>query len=77
MLAFPRPGWGVCLSPYMNGQGCGSSCGSGSGAAAGAFPFAVSEETWGSIACPSAHSFISGYLPSYGVVSRTGAGLLR
>ena len=39
-------GWGVCLSPYLNGQGCGSSCGSGSGAAAGIFPFAVSEETW-------------------------------
>ena len=34
-------GWGVCLSPYLNGDGCGSSCGSGSGAAAGVFPFAV------------------------------------
>lgn len=69
-------GWGACMSPYLNGQGCGSSCGSGSGAAAGIFPFAVSEETWGSIACPASFSFISGYLPSYGVTSRTGAGLL-
>ena len=68
-------GWGVCLSPYLNGGGSGSSCGSGSGAAAGVFPFALSEETGGSIAGPSAASFISGYLSSYGVFSRAGADL--
>ena len=68
-------GWGVCLSPYLNGQGSGSSCGSGSGASAGVFPFALSEETGGSIAGPSAASFISGYLSSYGVFSRAGADL--
>ena len=68
-------GWGVCLSPYLNGGGSGSSCGSGSGASAGIFPFALSEETGGSIASPSAASFISGYLSSYGVFSRAGADL--
>ena len=68
-------GWGVCLSPYLNGQGSGSSCGSGSGAAAGIFPFALSEETAGSISGPAASSFISGYLSSYGVLSRAGADL--
>lgn len=48
-------GWGECMSPYLNGPGCGSSCGSGSGAALGALPFAVSEETSGSIACPGTY----------------------
>jgi Asp-tRNA(Asn)/Glu-tRNA(Gln) amidotransferase A subunit family amidase len=69
-------GWGECMSPYLNGPGCGSSCGSGSGAALGALPFAVSEETSGSIACPASASLISGHIGSYGAFSRAGAGLL-
>lgn len=69
-------GWGECMSPYLNGPGCGSSCGSGSGAALGALPFAISEETSGSIACPASASLISGHIGSYGSLSRTGAGLL-
>jgi hypothetical protein len=69
-------GWGDCMSPYLNGEGGGSSCGSGSGAALGAFPFAVSEETYGSVASPSHASLISGHISSYGTISRTGAGLL-
>ena len=69
-------GWGNCMSPYLNGQGGGSSCGSGSGAALGAFPFAVSEETYGSVASPSHASLISGHISSYGTIARTGAGLL-
>lgn len=68
--------WGECMSPYLNGPGCGSSCGSGSGAALGALPFAISEETSGSIACPSSANLISGHIASYGVMSRAGAGLL-
>ena len=67
-------GWGVCLSPYLNGHGSGSSCGSGAGAAAGAFPFALSEETGGSIAGPSAASLISGYLSRYARVRCGGRG---
>lgn len=69
-------GWGECMSPYLNGPGCGSSCGSGSGAALGALPFAVSEETSGSIACPASANLISGHIGSYGSFSRAGAGLL-
>jgi hypothetical protein len=69
-------GWGECMSPYLNGGGCGSSCGSGGGASLGAFPFAISEETSGSIACPSSASLISGHIGSFGSFSRTGAGLL-
>jgi len=69
-------GWGMCMSPYLNGPGSGSSCGSGSGAAYGAFPFAVSEETGGSVAAPSSASLISGHITSYGVASRGGAALL-
>jgi Asp-tRNA(Asn)/Glu-tRNA(Gln) amidotransferase A subunit family amidase len=68
--------WGTCMSPYLNGPGGGSSCGSGSGAAYGAFPFAVSEETNGSVASPAAANLISGHITSYGLVSRGGAGLL-
>jgi hypothetical protein len=68
--------WGECMSPYLNGPGCGSSCGSASGAALGALPFSVSEETSGSIACPSSASLISGHIGSYGSLSRAGAGLL-
>lgn len=71
-------GWshGMCMSPYLNGNGGGSSCGSGSGAALGALPFAISEETSGSIASPAFANLISGHITSYGMFSRTGAALL-
>ncbi|KAJ1460882.1 amidase signature domain-containing protein [Pelagophyceae sp. CCMP2097] len=69
-------GWGECMSPYLNGPGCGSSCGSASGAALGALPFAISEETSGSIACPASANLVSGHIASYGLMSRGGAGLL-
>lgn len=69
-------GWGQCMSPYLNGPGGGSSCGSGSGAALGALPFAISEETSGSIASPAFANLVSGHIGSYGTISRTGAGLL-
>mmetsp|Transcript_17725 Transcript_17725/g.33617 ORF Transcript_17725/g.33617 Transcript_17725/m.33617 type:complete len:293 (-) Transcript_17725:1395-2273(-) len=71
-------GWshGMCMSPYLNGNGGGSSCGSGSGAALGALPFAISEETSGSIASPSYANLISGHISSYGTFSRAGAALL-
>ena len=42
----------------------------------GALPFAVSEETSGSIACPASANLISGHIGSYGSFSRAGAGLL-
>lgn len=68
--------WGEAMSPYLNGPGCGSSAGSASGAAIGALPFAVSEETSGSIACPASASLISGHIGSFGSFSRAGAALL-
>jgi len=64
------------MSPYLNGPGGGSSCGSGSGAAYGALPFAVSEETSGSIASPAAANLVSGHISSYGLMSRAGSELL-
>jgi len=72
----PVSGWGECMSPYLSGHGGGSSCGSGSGAALGALPFAVSQETWGSIVSPVRENHISGHLASYGVFSRAGATIL-
>lgn len=69
-------GWGDCMSPFLNGEGGGSSCGSGSGAALRAFPFAVSEETFGSVASPAHANLVSGHISSYGTIARTGAGLL-
>jgi len=72
----PVHGWGQCMSPYLTGNGGGSSCGSGSGAALGALPFAISEETWGSIVSPCRENHISGHLTSYGVFSRGGASIL-
>jgi Asp-tRNA(Asn)/Glu-tRNA(Gln) amidotransferase A subunit family amidase len=64
------------MSPYLTGNGGGSSCGSGSGAALGALPFAISEETWGSIVSPCRENHISGHLSSYGTFSRGGASIL-
>jgi aspartyl-tRNA(Asn)/glutamyl-tRNA(Gln) amidotransferase subunit A len=52
---------------------CGSSSGSGAIVAAGLAAFAIGTETWGSIVCPSAFCGVSGFRPTYGRVSRTGA----
>ncbi len=50
----PVHGWGQTMSPTLMADSGGSSTGSGSAVSVGALPFAVSEETWGSIASPSA-----------------------
>ena len=68
-------GWGMCISPYLNGHGSGSSCGSAAGAAIGAFPFALSEESFGSIVGPASASLVSGHIASYGGITRTGANI--
>src|ERR1051326_2886679 len=52
---------------------CGSSSGSGAVVAAGLAAFAIGNETWGSIVCPSAYCGISGLRPTFGRVSRYGA----
>lgn len=51
----------------------GSSSGSGAAVAAGCIPFAIGSETWGSIVVPAAYNGVSGFRPTYGLVSRRGA----
>ncbi len=50
----------------------GSSSGSGAAVAAGLASFAIGTETWGSILCPAAFCGLTGFRPTYGVVSRAG-----
>ena len=51
----------------------GSSSGSGAAVAAGCVPLAIGSETWGSIHGPAAYNAITGFRPTYGLVSRHGA----
>jgi aspartyl-tRNA(Asn)/glutamyl-tRNA(Gln) amidotransferase subunit A len=51
----------------------GSSSGSGSAVAAGCVPLAIGTETWGSIHVPAAFNGITGFRPTFGLVSRHGA----
>lgn len=51
----------------------GSSSGSAAAVAAGLVPFALAAETMGSIMTPSSFCGVSGFRPSYGIVSRFGA----
>ncbi len=51
----------------------GSSAGSVSATVAGLIPFAIGTETWGSIITPSTLCGATGFRPSFGSVSRSGA----
>ncbi len=51
----------------------GSSSGSGAAVAAGCVPLAIGSETWGSIVVPAASNGVTGFRPTYGLVSRRGA----
>ena len=51
----------------------GSSSGPGAAVAAGLVPFAIGSETSGSILTPSAFTGVTGFRPTYGLVSRHGA----
>jgi aspartyl-tRNA(Asn)/glutamyl-tRNA(Gln) amidotransferase subunit A len=65
---------GACRTPWDLARWAGgSSSGSGSAVAAGLVPFAIGSETWGSITCPAAFCGVTGYRPTYGVLSRHGA----
>jgi aspartyl-tRNA(Asn)/glutamyl-tRNA(Gln) amidotransferase subunit A len=65
---------GPCRTPWDLARWAGgSSSGSGSAVAAGLVPFAIGSETWGSITCPAAFCGVTGYRPTYGVLSRHGA----
>jgi aspartyl-tRNA(Asn)/glutamyl-tRNA(Gln) amidotransferase subunit A len=65
---------GPCRTPWdLSRWAGGSSSGSGAAVAAGLVPFALGSETWGSIVCPAAFCGVTGFRPSYGVLSRHGA----
>ena len=51
----------------------GSSAGSASATVAGLVPFAIGTETWGSILSPSTLCGASGFRPTFGSISRSGA----
>jgi aspartyl-tRNA(Asn)/glutamyl-tRNA(Gln) amidotransferase subunit A len=51
----------------------GSSSGSGAVVAAGCLPIALGSETWGSITNPATLNGITGFRPTYGMISRHGA----
>ena len=68
--AFTGPGRNAWSAEHWAG---GSSSGSGAAVAAGCVPFAVGSETWGSIVVPAAYNGVTGFRPTYGLVSRRGA----
>jgi aspartyl-tRNA(Asn)/glutamyl-tRNA(Gln) amidotransferase subunit A len=65
---------GACRTPwnteYWSG---GSSGGSAAATSAGLVGFSVGTETWGSILCPSAFCAATGFRPTSGRISRSGA----
>lgn len=67
------PGINPWNKSYWSG---GSSSGSGSAVSAGLIPFAIGSETWGSILTPAANCGVTGYRPTFGIVSRFGSMVL-
>ena len=68
--SFTGPG----RSPWNTGHWSGgSSSGPGAAVSAALVPFAIGSETSGSIITPCAYSGVTGFRPTYGVVSRHGA----
>ncbi|MGE3798198.1 MAG: amidase [Thermomicrobiales bacterium] len=68
--AFTGPGKSALDPQAWSG---GSSSGSGSAVGSGCVPFAIGTETWGSIHIPSAFNGLTGFRPTYGLVSKHGA----
>lgn len=68
--SFTGPGRTPWNTEFWSG---GSSSGPGASVGAALVPFAIGSETSGSILTPAAFSGVSGFRPSYGVVSRNGA----
>lgn len=65
---------GPALNAWSRGHWAGgSSSGSGSAVAAGCVPLAIGTETWGSIHVPAAFNGVTGFRPTFGLVSRHGA----
>lgn len=68
--SFTGPGLTPWNTAFWSG---GSSSGPGAAVAAGLVPFAIGSETSGSILTPSAFCGVTGFRPTYGLVSRHGA----
>ena len=68
--SFTGPGRSPWNTGYWSG---GSSSGPGAAVSAALVPFAIGSETSGSILTPCAFSGVTGFRPTYGVVSRHGA----
>jgi Asp-tRNA(Asn)/Glu-tRNA(Gln) amidotransferase A subunit family amidase len=65
---------GLTRNPWNPTLGSGgSSAGSASATVAGLVPFAIGTETYGSIVDPSARCGATGFRPSFGSISRSGA----
>ena len=65
---------GACRNPWDPERWAGgSSSGPAAAVAAGLVPFAVGSESLGSITSPAAFCGVTGYRPTYGVLSRHGA----
>jgi Asp-tRNA(Asn)/Glu-tRNA(Gln) amidotransferase A subunit family amidase len=65
---------GRTKNPWNTAAGSsGSSAGSASATVAGLVPFAIGTETWGSIISPSTICGATGFRPTFGSISRTGA----
>jgi aspartyl-tRNA(Asn)/glutamyl-tRNA(Gln) amidotransferase subunit A len=68
--SFTGPGLTPWNTAFWSG---GSSSGPGAAVAAGLVPFAIGSETSGSILTPASYCGVTGFRPSYGLVSRHGA----
>ena len=65
---------GKTKNPWNLEEGSsGSSAGPGAATSAGLVGFAIGSETWGSIISPSTRTGITGFRPTFGMVSRHGA----
>ena len=65
---------GKTRNPWNTEQGSsGSSAGPGSATAAGLVGFSIGSETWGSIVSPATINGVTGFRPTFGTVSKSGA----
>ncbi len=65
---------GTTKNPWNTTQGSsGSSAGPAAATSAGLVPFAIGSETYGSIVSPSTRCGVTGFRPTFGAVSRSGA----